>query len=142
MNRNNNYMYSLVEKCSYCGSVVNLVDSMKIYGKSYGYVYVCSKYPQCDSYVGVYEGTDIPLGRLANKQLREMKRFAHIYFDFLWKTKKKHGYKNGRQLGYLWLSKQLQLPLYRTHIGCFDLYYCNKVIAICKPYYDKLKCKL
>ncbi|WP_088258626.1 zinc-finger-containing protein [Fimbriiglobus ruber] len=33
-------------------------------------VLACERYPTCDAYVGCHPGTETPLGRLANKELR------------------------------------------------------------------------
>ena len=53
--------------CDYCGRETEYVDSKVIYGKSYGKIYLCRN---CMAYVGVHKGTDKPLGRLANAELR------------------------------------------------------------------------
>lgn len=130
------------KKCPYCGGEVLYSETSNfIYAsnKNYGGVHYCENFPKCDAYVGTHKGTDKPLGRLANAELRGQKKLAHYYFDFLWKEKKKLGYSNARDLGYEWLSQKLDLPLKKTHIGMFDIETCNKVIALCKPYTDRLK---
>jgi ssDNA-binding Zn-finger/Zn-ribbon topoisomerase 1 len=82
-------MRKTIEKCPYCNSKVNLTDSAAVYhGKSYGDIYLCDKYPECDAYVGVHKGTTVPLGTMANKELREWRKKAHAVFDSLWKTGK------------------------------------------------------
>lgn len=68
--------------CDYCGRETEYVDSKVIYGKSYGKIYLCRN---CMAYVGVHKGTDKPLGRLANAELRNWKKAAHAVFDPLWK---------------------------------------------------------
>ena len=67
--------------CDYCGRETEYVDSKVIYGKSYGKIYLCRN---CMAYVGVHKGTDKPLGRLANAELRNWKKAAHAVFDPLW----------------------------------------------------------
>ena len=64
--------YGFAKKCPYCGANVVLRDSHFVYhnNKNYGKMWVCSNFPQCDSYVGCHPGTDIPLGRLADSVLR------------------------------------------------------------------------
>lgn len=119
--------------CDYCGSRAKLVDSNVIYGRSYGKIYLCEK---CGAYVGVHKGTDVPLGRLANAELRYWKMQAHAAFDPLWKYGK---FKGFRKVAYGWLSDQLSLPPEKTHIGMFDVDQCKKVIEVCnaerrKPY--------
>ena len=48
-------------KCPYCGSKVLLKSSLEIYRNDYGYVCVCSKYPDCNAYVGTHKKTLKPL---------------------------------------------------------------------------------
>ena len=75
-----------MSNCPYCGSAVELKDSAVVYhGRSYGPIYLCSRWPECDAYVGVHKGTERPLGRLANAELREWKKRAHAAIDDLWK---------------------------------------------------------
>jgi hypothetical protein len=125
-------------KCPYCGSGVKLQNSTTIYSKDYGNIYVCGNYPNCDAYVGTHKGTNKPLGRLANKKLRELKKKAHLYFDSIWKYRKlKTKDKNSRKLAYKWLSEQLGIDVNDTHIGYFDEETTQKVINLCYAYYKK-----
>lgn len=71
--------------CPYCGSEAHLKDSAMIYGKSFGMVYLCDRYPFCDSWVGVHKGTTNPLGTMADSELRELRKNAHVLFDRLWR---------------------------------------------------------
>ncbi len=121
--------------CPYCNEPSKYVDSREVYGRSYGMIYLCRP---CDAYVGVHKGTDKPLGRLANKQLREWKKMAHAAFDPLWKAKfirrraenpeyKKH-YARGS--GYKWLAGQLGIDGKDCHIGMFDVDMCRRVVNL------------
>ena len=67
------------EKCPCCGSPVVLRSADGIYKSNPHHVqlYVCSKYPVCDAYVRVIPGTTIPLGTMADKQLRYLRKRAH-----------------------------------------------------------------
>ena len=113
------------KECPYCGEKPDYVDSVEIYGKSYGMVYLCRP---CDAYVGVHHKTSkVALGRLANKDLREAKKLAHSYFDPLWKE----GIIGGRRNAYKWLSEQLGIPEQFTHIGMFDTDLCMEVVQHC-----------
>lgn len=126
----------LNQTCPYCNSKVIIEDSIKIYkNKSYGYVYMCANYPKCNAYVGCHGNTQVPMGTVANMELRNLRHEAHKYFDQLWQRKNKKGFVNARFLGYQWLSKKLKLPMKKTHIGMFDQYQTKKVIELCKPYY-------
>lgn len=113
--------------CPYCGERATLIDSAIIYRESYGNIYLCSNYPECDSFVGVHNGTDIPHGSLANSKLREIRKTAHARFDQLWQTG-----GMARNSAYRWLAQQLNIPVDNTHIGYFDLDMCKKVIKICE----------
>jgi ABC-type transport system involved in Fe-S cluster assembly fused permease/ATPase subunit len=64
-----------------------------------------------------------PLGRLANKELRQAKVNAHNYFDLLWKN----GEMN-RKDAYKWLAEQLKISFDKCHIGMFDVDMCKKVV--------------
>lgn len=128
--------------CPYCESEVNLIDSSNIYnGVSYGFIYICSNYTNCKSYVGCHPGTNVALGRLANNELRFWKKEAHKYFDQLWISKKINKiYRvflpdtSNRKKAYIWLSQKLGISIDDTHIGMFDVDTCKKVVEICKPY--------
>ena len=78
--------------CPYCGKEAELIDSSVIYGRSYGMAYICF---DCDAYVGTHKGTEKPLGRLANAELRKWKMRAHDAFDPIWKSRKMSVRKRG-----------------------------------------------
>ena len=86
-------------------------------------IYLCSNYPTCDSYVGVHTGTDKPLGRMANAELREWKKRAHEVFDDLWKSK-----RYSRHKAYRLASDMMGIPFDETHIGMFDVKQCQDLI--------------
>ena len=110
--------------CPYCNAGAEYVDSAEIYGKSYGMIYLCRP---CDAYVGVHKGTDIPLGRLADKELRHWKRVAHASFDPIWQLGR---FRGKRSAAYSWLAEQMGLPEEEAHIGMFDIAQCKKVVTI------------
>ena len=112
--------------CPYCGKPTEYVDSAEIYGKSYGMIYLCR---DCRAYVGVHQGTNNALGRLANEELRRLKKKAHLYFDKIWKV----DYMSRRE-AYTWLSEQLKLPIEYTHIGMFSEKTCKDVIYLSKQF--------
>lgn len=117
-------------KCPYCGGDVILRNSDYVYGnnkKDYGKLWVCVNYPKCSSYVGCHKGTTTPLGRLANQRLRRLRSEAHKQFDVVWKDN-----IMTRKEAYIWLSKELHIPLSDCHIGMFDIRMCQKVIHLCK----------
>lgn len=124
--------------CPYCGSKTELVDSSIIYGKSYGMIYICKS---CKAYVGVHNGTNNALGRLANKELREARKEAHFYFDQISKTglinqiwREYIPNLSNRNKAYLWLSIQMNIDKEICHIGMFDIEQCRFVQQICEKY--------
>ena len=109
--------------CPYCGGKVIFTDSAVLYGgKSYGMVYLCTN---CNASVGVHKGTRKPLGTLANTALKSKRRETHAIFDCYWK-----GQGMKRSAAYQWLSQEMGLPEYRTHIGQMDMEQCQQVIQI------------
>ena len=90
-------------------------------------MWVCSKFPKCNSYVGCHKGTTLPLGRLANERLRTLKAEAHKQFDPIWKS----GLMSRKQ-AYNWLADMLRISVEDCHIGMFDIKMCQKVIHLCK----------
>lgn len=113
-------------KCPYCGGSVTYRSADGIYRENPRGVmlYVCSRYPSCDAYVRVHEGTTIPVGSLANGELRALRREAHQWFDRL--------YREGvmtKDDAYEWLSELLSAPRSQAHIGYLGEYRCRQVIA-------------
>ncbi|WP_408893481.1 zinc-finger-containing protein [Paenibacillus taichungensis] len=103
--------YPIPVICSYCSCDVIYTSNSVIYGKEYGNgrVYKCTG---CDAYVGVHTGTSIPLGRLANKELRQLKKKCHTLFDPAWKSKKVK-----RRQAYSILAFKLGIPVNECHFG-------------------------
>ncbi|NIA02348.1 MAG: hypothetical protein GWP15_03115 [Nitrospirae bacterium] len=106
--------------CPYCKGKTELIDSVKVYGRSYGMMYMCWG---CKAYVGTHKGTKNALGRLANKELRKWKNRAHAEFDKLWEGK-----MGKRSKAYRWLSNKLKIPHIYTHIGMFGVKTCKRVV--------------
>lgn len=120
--------------CPYCVKPAVLADSAEVYGgRSYGMIWLCRP---CNAYVGVHKDNKnhIPLGRLANAELREWKKKAHTAFDPLWKAKiERDGCSKtkARNAGYAWLAGQLGIKVKRCHIGMFDVDACKAVVDVC-----------
>lgn len=112
--------------CPYCKQPAKLVSGEAIYEHRPDLwplsFWLCGP---CKAWTGCHKGTDKPLGRLADTELRALKSRAHAAFDPLWKWG-----SFDRQGAYLWLSKKLNVPLEHCHIGMFDPEQCRKVIAI------------
>lgn len=74
----------------------------------------------------VSDGT-LPLGRLANADLRKAKQEAHAAFDPLWKSR-----TMTRKLAYQWLADAMGISFDNCHIGMFDVDGCRAVVAAVK----------
>lgn len=112
-------------KCPYCGSVAVLQKASYVYGADAieEHLYVCSRYPACNSYVGVHRGTLIPKGTLANGDLRNKRIQTHRVFSRLWAT----GIMTKKQ-AYRWMQYKFGLTPDQAHIGCFSEYCCDELM--------------
>jgi|ERR1035437_5629829 hypothetical protein len=117
----------LTPLCPYCGEPSKLVTGLIIYPHRPDledrWFYLCEK---DNAYVGTHKGTKIPLGRLADADLRMAKSEAHSHFDPIWQTGKKT-----RKEAYQWLADNMVIDVKQCHIGEFDLVQCHKVIELC-----------
>lgn len=89
----------------------------------------------CGAWVGCHPGTEKPLGRLANAELRAAKSAAHAAFDPLWKAKMRReqcSQSKARKAGYKWLADQMGMNPKRCHIGMMDVAECQRVVEICQ----------
>lgn len=116
-----------IVKC-HCGARAVLRQSTYIYGNHAkdGYLYVCSRYPVCDSYVGAHTKSRKPMGFLANGELRSKRIQAHRAFDRLWKS----GLMT-RSQAYIWMQAKFSLNGEQAHIALFSEYMCDQLIAVC-----------
>lgn len=127
--------------CDYCGRQAPLVTGAKVYPHRPDLharrFYACDP---CGAWVGCHQGTTKPLGRLANKELRDAKMAAHAAFDPIWKerferlsqerpTYRKHHARGGR---YVELASALGIPVEKCHIGMFDVELCKRTVEICR----------
>ena len=110
---------NILEICPNCGSPVSLKNSEIVYGKDYGWIYLCDNYPTCNSFVGTHRGTIKPLGTLANKELRELRKECHRLFDLRWKS----GIMNRKQ-AYKLLQEIMNLSEKDAHIAMFNKEQC------------------
>ena len=126
-------------RCPYCGSHAVLKSADGIYkdNSKNMMLYVCSRYPKCDAYVRCHAGTTIPVGSMANHELRALRKTAHDYFDKL--------HKSGlmtKEDAYHWLAATVDAPMKHAHIGHLSEYYCKKVIDKSKEYFERYHSKI
>ena len=112
--------------CRYCGEEVIYTSNSEVYGKEYGNgkCYLCRN---CRAFVGVHTGTKIPLGTLANDELRKMRNEAHNMFDKLWKAPTRIMKRND---AYYWLAQKMGLKKEDTHIALFEIEQCKQVVKL------------
>lgn len=89
---------------------------------------MCSRWPECDSYVGLHQGTLKPKGTLADAPTREARKKAHAAFDPLWRWFRKDDAVR-RNERYAWLAKKLGVA--EAHIGEADVETCQKIVQVC-----------
>lgn len=125
--------------CIYCKSPVEYTSHAKIYGgreySDWPYIYLCTN-PCCQASIGVHEGTQHPLGTLADRETKEARKQAHAAFDGIWKMK----YMK-RTEAYRWLAGKLDIEPWRCHIGWFDISYCKAVIKFANEWHANRKPK-
>lgn len=112
--------------CPYCDRPAKLVGGKEIYPSRFDLYkrkfWLCVF---CNAYVGTHKGGTKPYGRLANKQLRAIRKDAHNIFDKIWKSDKMK-----RLQAYGWLANSLGIKVKNCHIGDFDIETCEKVIKL------------
>ena len=119
--------YPIPTICIYCGAPVVYASNATIYGREYGNG-KCYKCTSCDAYVGIHNGTCIPKGRLANRELRELKKKCHAVFDAVWQIKK----AISRTVAYNRLASRLGIAGSQCHFGWFDKPMLLKCLEIMK----------
>lgn len=112
--------------CPYCHKPATCEDSYVIYGRSYGWAWICRCLPKW-SYVGCHGKTKKPLGTLANEATRIARKQAKAAFDPVWRR----GLMT-RQEAYIWLGGILGKSEEQCHIARSTTEQCMQIIAACK----------
>lgn len=116
-----------MEICPYCRSPAVLRPRYEITGLGTDLLWVCTRYPACDAYVGCHKPSrnmpsGVPLGTLANRQLRTARSLAHHRFDVWWQ---RGGFS--RKEAYLMLADALNIEPDKAHIGMCNLEQCEAI---------------
>lgn len=88
----------------------------------------------CKARVGCHEGTEKPLGSLADGKLRAVRRMGHEAFDPIWKFMvnlkggRPHDYRN-RMYG--WLAEDMGMPVEDCHFGGMPYEKCLLAVKRC-----------
>lgn len=122
--------------CDYCGQKAKLLRSGEAgypyEHRDFGPMWTCTP---CGAWVGVHSNSKrhVPLGRLADAELREWKSRVHAAFDPLWKAKMRRDGCNqfeARNAGYKWLAGELGIDVKLCHVGHFDIERCKAALEI------------
>lgn len=124
--------------CPYCSTPAELVTGDVLYphrpdlaSLKFWRCSPCGAHVGCHKRGAVADGIrsdgTLPLGRLANAELRRAKSQAHALFDEIWKSR-----RMGRRQAYAWLAKKLGIPQAECHIGMFDVDRCREVVRLIK----------
>lgn len=120
-------------KCPYCRSQAFLRPASVVYGQGHSEpnteLYVCARYPACNAYVAAHRHNHLPMGTLANRELRCKRVAAHAAFNRLWQS----GLMTKRA-AYRWLQVQLGLLAEEAHIANFSEWRCDQVIQLCSRF--------
>lgn len=115
--------------CPNCGTQVRLVNNSELYGREFGswpYAYACA---DLSCYVGVHPDTDLPLGTLADKGLREARKRSKAAFQEVQRVM-----RWSRNEAYSWLAQAMKLPQAETHFGWFDHENCELARDTCNHF--------
>lgn len=119
------------ETCRYCGPRTPVFpahhEEVYGYGRSYGewpYVYLCES---CGAYVGLHPHTDLPLGTLADKDLRKARKQNKAKFNRLMTQA-----MLSRSEAYQWLAEAMSIPAAECHWGWFEIEQCEQAGRLCE----------
>jgi len=79
----------------------------------------------CNARVWCHNRDGSPLGTLANRECRLLRKICHKLFDELWESG-----RMTRDGAYVWLAKQLGLTRRQCHFALFEETMCRRAIEI------------
>lgn len=138
--------------CPYCGERAQLVTGSHVYPHRPDLYQL--KFWACDpcsAHVGchktgawthdaqgerIFSDGTLPLGRLANAELRKAKQRVHEAFDPLWQDASQR--TAARLAAYAWLAQEMGLTAAQCHIGCFDVEQCEQAALLADARLAKL----
>jgi hypothetical protein len=108
-----------------CSENIKLIPAPKYHGKHETQLYACK---DCGSSVGCHPGTIIPLGRMADKETRQLRAELHLTFDKLWKMN-----FFTRSKAYNWLARVLNIQNDCCHVSWLNKHQLEIAIdEVCK----------
>lgn len=110
--------------CPYCEKEAEQVTGDIIYPHRHDLKHLLFyRCEPCKAYVGCHKNSGKPLGTLANRELRDARSKAHMFFDKLWRFSWS---RMSRSAAYRWLANAMKIPKEECHIGMFDLKQCKQ----------------
>jgi len=85
----------------------------------------------CGAFVTCHDGTENPVGYMAGKKTRNLRKKAHFVFDRLWKER-----LMSRDKAYFWLSVALGINRNETHISWLTDDQLLKAISASEDFYN------
>jgi hypothetical protein len=121
--------------CDYCGARATLArfgDGSYPYREDHGAVWQCTA---CDAWIGVFARSSrhVPLGRLANAELRDAKARLHAALEPLVAAKVRRDAVNAfkaRAHAFRWLANELGMDEQLCLMHLLDLEQCRAALAV------------
>jgi hypothetical protein len=121
--------------CDYCGAPATLArtgDEAYPYRDDHGPLWICVP---CQAWIGTFARStrNVPLGRLANAQLRDLKVQLHAALEPLVQAKVRRDGCNvfeARSKGMKWLAQAIGVDAEKCSIHTLDAEQCERAIAI------------
>lgn len=122
--------------CPYCNTQAELLTGEELYPfhphLAQKHFYNCTPcdsrvgcHPPMDSkYGGIGDGT-VPMGTMANAELRRARQAAHDALDPMFRSN-----VMSRQSAYVWLAREMGLRFHDTHIAMFTLEQCARAVTL------------
>jgi len=85
----------------------------------------------CGAFVTCHDGTLNPVGYMAGRETRNLRKKAHFRFDRLWQER-----LMSRDKAYLWLSVALGINRNQAHISWLTDEQLEKLIKVSEEYYE------
>ncbi len=116
--------YMLGLACPFCGNKAEWCSNRLLYGKEYGRSHMIWWCRPCDARVGCRNNTMMPLGTMADANLRGWRMRTHRAIDQLW-----IGGRMTRKEMYAKLSEALG---HEVHVAWSDVEECERIIDAAK----------
>ena len=112
------------ERCDACASD----EIRKMQTRIGGEAWICDS---CGAFVSCHDGTNIPVGFMADRETRQLRKEAHLAFDRLWKER-----LMSRDKAYLWLAFSLEIPRETMHISWLSKDQLRLATKLASEYYE------